>query len=693
MMTRPEHRGTLIFFLAPCLVITTLACGSPPVENDDISTGPPNIVLFLADDHGQWAAGPYGNKEVETPSLDTLAASGVLMADATSPSPVCSPARVSLLTGRMPSQHGVHDFLSEQPDFDHDWLAGEVLLPELLQQAGYRTALIGKWHCTATSVKPERGFDRWLSYDQGPEGWPNQYLHQGTVHLSDQGSPISVDGFQLEYLGRAAREFIASGDPEQPYFVLFAPTDAHSPFEGHPENWVERYRNASLNEIPVGEASAFPAANAESVAPEDLHETLAQYYAAVSHQDAELAKILDLVEARGGLNNTLVIYTADQGFFLGEHGLYDKRFMYEESIRIPFLVRWPRAVKPGSVDDHIVLNVDFAPTFLDLAGLPTPKDMHGRSLEPLLLGKAPADWRTSFYYHYYEFPGAHSVRRHYGIRTTRYKLIHYYRIGEWELFDLERDPHELRNVYSDPAYAPIVAKLKTELERLRKDLAVPEDSDLRGLPKELRPVVGPQLVLTFDGKRPFADSSPAKRRLTATGVKLVEGRKGKAALFDGKTSVLDLPRGACPAPRLTQITIMAWLKPSKPDGVILAHGGNAWGYCLHLVGGKPAFSARVNKALATVVAKEKLPNGWTHVAGTLAKGGRIAIYVNGRQVARGKAPALLGADPYDNLQIGVDAGSPILDDQRSREHYGGLLDDLKLIYGPITAAQIAKESK
>ena len=191
MTTRSDHGGALVFLFTSCFTITTLACGSPPVEDKSVSTRPPNIVLFLADDHGQWAAGPYGNDEVETPSLDTLAASGVLMADATSPSPVCSPARVSLLTGRMASQHGVHDFLSEQPDFDHDWLAGEVLLPELLQQAGYRTALIGKWHCTATSVKPERGFDRWLSYDQGPEGWPNQYLHQGTVHLSDQGSPIS----------------------------------------------------------------------------------------------------------------------------------------------------------------------------------------------------------------------------------------------------------------------------------------------------------------------------------------------------------------------------------------------------------------------------------------------------------------------------------------------------------------------
>ena len=146
---------------------------------------------------------------------------------------------------------------------------GEVLLPELLQQAGYRTALIGKWHCSATSFEPARGFDRWLSYDQGPEDWPNQYLHNGTVHLSDQGTAISVDGFQLEYLGREAREFIASGDPEQPYFLVFAPTDTHEPIVGHPEDWVERYRSADLDTAPIGETSVFPAAYPAAVAPDD----------------------------------------------------------------------------------------------------------------------------------------------------------------------------------------------------------------------------------------------------------------------------------------------------------------------------------------------------------------------------------------------------------------------------------------
>ncbi len=343
-----EDRCVFPALIAACLVITAIACG-PSVRQDAESqrTRPPDILLFLADDHGQWAAGPYGNTEVETPTLDLLAESGLLLANATSVSPVCSPSRISFFTGRMPSQHGVHDFLSERPDFNHDWLAGEVLLPELLQLAGYRTALIGKWHCSATSFEPGRGFDRWLSYDQGPEDWPNQYLHHGTVHLSDQGTAISVDGFQLEYLGSEAQEFIGSTDPEQPYFLVFAPTDTHEPITGHPEELVERYRSADLNSVPAGESSIFPAAYAAASAPDDIRETLAQYYAAVSHQDAELAKILEAVEARGGLDDTLVIYTSDHGMMVGHHGLIGKsnatvpQNLYEESIRVPMILSWP----------------------------------------------------------------------------------------------------------------------------------------------------------------------------------------------------------------------------------------------------------------------------------------------------------------------------------------------------------------
>jgi len=482
-MTRSERGGSLCLLLAVGFAAGLAGCGSPPVEDRGLSTRPPNIVLFLADDHGQWAGGPYGNEEVETPAMDTLATSGVLMANATSPSPVCSPARVSLLTGRIPSQHGVHDFLSERPDFDYDWLADEVLLPELLQEAGYRTALVGKWHCSATSVEPARGFDFWLSYDQGPKDWPNQYLHRGTVYLSDQGWPISVDGFQIEYLGRAAREFIDAGDPEQPSFLVFAPTDTHFPFEGHPEEWVEKYRNADLTEPPPREPSVFPPADAHSVAPEDLHETLAQYYAAVSHQDEELAKILGLIDARGETDDTLVIYTSDQGLMVGQHGLLGKsnatvpQNLYEESIRVPMILRWPAGIAEAGITlglpfDHL----DLFQTILDAAGVELPEDLRrqidspGRSLLPKLRDP-DVPWRR---YSYTEHGNARQIN------DGRYKLVRRYppldpRFGD-ELYDLAADPHELVNLVDDPNYREIGAELGAALDRHFERYEVPEHS-------------------------------------------------------------------------------------------------------------------------------------------------------------------------------------------------------------------------
>jgi arylsulfatase A-like enzyme len=183
---------------------------------------------------------------------------------------------------------------------------------------------------------------------------------------------------------------------------------------------------------------------------------------------------LAYLEESGLADNTVVIYNSDQGFFLGEHGWFDKRWMYEESLRAPLIVRWPGVVEAGSVNDDLVQNLDFAQTFLDMAGVTAPADMQGRSLVPLLEGEAPSDWRDAVYYHYYEFPAVHQVQRHYGVRTDRYKLIHYYLIDEWELFDLETDPDELRSVYDEPDYAEVRSELEVRLAELRAQYQVPE---------------------------------------------------------------------------------------------------------------------------------------------------------------------------------------------------------------------------
>jgi arylsulfatase A-like enzyme len=192
------------------------------------------------------------------------------------------------------------------------------------------------------------------------------------------------------------------------------------------------------------------------------------YLRCVAGVDDSVGRVLKYLDDSGLAKDTVVIYSSDQGFYLGDRGWYDKRWMYEESLRMPFLVRWPGVVKPRSVNADLVQNLDFAETFLDMAGLKAPPEMQGKSLVPLLKGKTPADWRKSIYYHYYEYPAVHMVQRHYGVRTPRYKLIHYYLAGEWELFDLEKDPGERKSVYAEPGYARVVKDLKAELQRLRK---------------------------------------------------------------------------------------------------------------------------------------------------------------------------------------------------------------------------------
>src|SRR5262245_50687886 len=207
------------------------------------------------------------------------------------------------------------------------------------------------------------------------------------------------------------------------------------------------------------------------------------YLATVQSVDDSVGRVVDFLDQNGLAKNTIVIYTSDQGFFLGDHGLFDKRFMYEESLRMPFLVRWPAAVKPGGVNDRMILNVDFAPTLLDAACVKVPADMQGRSFLPLLKGERPTDWRTSMYYRYYHYPMHHRVQPHYGVRTERHKLIYFNKLDQWELYDLQKDPHELHNVYAEPAYAGVVTSLKAEMNRLKTELK-DENQFEKELPKD-----------------------------------------------------------------------------------------------------------------------------------------------------------------------------------------------------------------
>ncbi len=443
-------------------------------------TTSPNILLILADDHGQWATGCYGNREVRTPNLDYLAASGVQFTNAFTPCPVCSPARASLFTGRIPSQHGVHDFLAEDTAFsDHPWLADAILLPQLLQRQGYQTGLVGKWHCTIDGHNPQPGFDYWVSYDVRKRGWRNQYEHQGAIDFTKQGQHTTVHGFQSHYLTAEALTFLRQRDEARPFFLAVTPVDTHFPFAGQPERLVQPYRHPDRPhaDIPIGKRSYLVRGN--PTLPEDQHERVAQYYAGVSMIDHQVGTLLDYLEGEGILDNTLVIYTSDHGHMNGHHGLWGKgnatvpQNFYEESIRVPLLVRWPDGGLKNAPMAEPVDHCDLFATLLDAAGVTlfadeaTRINSPGQTLLPLLRGITD-EWRG---YQWCEYGNARMIT------DLRYKLVRRYpphadHVAD-EFFDLASDPRETTNLIDDVIYQDEVMRLDQQLEHFYTRFADP----------------------------------------------------------------------------------------------------------------------------------------------------------------------------------------------------------------------------
>jgi arylsulfatase A-like enzyme len=443
----------------------------------------PNILYIMTDDHAAHALSCYGSRINKTPNLDRIAREGMRFENCFVTNSLCGPSRATLLTGKYSHAHG---FLRNGNRFD----ASQQTFPKLLQAAGYQTAVVGKWHLETDPT----GFDYWNVL-------PGQGIYHNPV-LIEMGQRKTHQGYVTDIITDLSMEFLKKRDKGKPFCLLYhhkAPHRAWQPDPKHaemfknqtfpePETFNDDYgtRSRAARECEMSVAKHLTRGDLKQPIPAGLSPEqektwrytryMQDYLACVAAVDDSVGRMLDFLGKEGLADDTIVVYTSDNGFFLGDHGWFDKRFMYEESLRVPFLVRYPGAVKAGATSDRMVINPDFAPTFLDFAGLPIPSDVQGRSVRPILEGKPPGDWRTSIYYHYYEFPGAHMVQRHYGVRTQQHKLIHFYQINEWELFDLAKDPHELKNVYADPAYAEVVKQMKAELERLRKELKVPEDA-------------------------------------------------------------------------------------------------------------------------------------------------------------------------------------------------------------------------
>lgn len=410
-------------FICLCLAVSLL---SAVARSEARADAPPNIIVVMADDHAQWALGAYGLAELDTPNIDWLARQGVLFENAMTPAPVCSAARASFYTGKMPSQHGVHDFLSERPEFDANWLAGEKLLSERLADAGYRTGLFGKWHATTDSRPPQPGFDRWLSYDPYTAGWQNQYVHSGKVSFSSDGEELDYTGVQARFLTEQAIRFIDASS-SGPFFISLNLTEPHAPFTGLPERLVSRYRSVAEGLLRAGGASDLADRGGTTLVPADHAEQLAQYLAAVSLIDEQVGRLLDALEGRGILDDTLLVYTSDHGLLVGQYGLYGKTNatdppnFYEETIRIPMVIRAPgEGFRGAQSRGELVDLLDLHATVIDYAtnGRITESDYGpGKSLRPLLEGTRSAGWRSA------QFAERGNARM---VTDGRWKLVRYY---------------------------------------------------------------------------------------------------------------------------------------------------------------------------------------------------------------------------------------------------------------------------
>ncbi len=510
----------LILKITPILALALLSACSPQQKEHKR----PNILYIMSDDHGYQAISAYGYGLNQTPNIDRLANEGIRFDRSTVTNSICAPSRAVMLTGK-------HSFMNGKVDNVQPFNWEQSSFPKLLQNAGYSTALIGKIHLDGlptgfdySAVLPGQG------HYYNPDFIINGETQRIPGYVTDLTTDMAIEWleqqkssdkpFCLLYHHKAPhREWLPAERHFKEYIHKTYPQPAtlFDDYEGRGTAAKEAEMNILKDMNWSGDSKIYPGvmeelgitetlkwginafnsntgrmSDAQKAAWDSVYRPMNEefkamyrnmseeelmnwryqrymqdYLGSIASVDEGVGRVLDYLDENGLADNTIVVYTSDQGFYLGEHGWFDKRFMYEESFRTPLLIRYPGVIKPGTTSDALVQNLDFAPTFLDFAEVETPEDMQGQSMRPLLSGESD-QWRNAVYYTYYEYPSIHMVKRHYGVTTHRYKLIHfYYDIDEWELYDLETDPHEMQNVYNDEAYADVREMMHQKLDSIR----------------------------------------------------------------------------------------------------------------------------------------------------------------------------------------------------------------------------------
>ena len=469
----------------------------------------PNILVIFSDDHTQQTISAYGSKLMQTPNIDRIAREGALFNNVFVTNSICAPSRAVLLTGKYSHINGLKD---NGPNrfFNPD----QQQIQKILAQKKYQTAWIGKWHLQTLP----NGFDYWkVLPDQG------NYFQPDFINMNRD--TVRSKGYVTDLISDFSLEWLKNRDANKPFFLVVGEKATHrnwmpdpkdfAEFENQefpfPSNFFDSYtdRQAAAEQdmtisktmlmhddlklgVDYNKRGMFGRMNEEQKkAYKEYYDRAQQSYDKIKHDslaivkwkyqrylrdylatarsmDRNIGRILDYLDSTGLTKNTIVIYTSDQGFYMGEHGWFDKRFMYEESLRTPFMMKYPGKIQPGSTIDQMIVNIDFAPTLIDYAGIEVPSDIQGKSFKGLLSNKRQnTDWRKAMYYHYYEYPEPHRVAPHVGIRTERYKLIRFYgAISKWEFYDLQNDPHEMKNIINEPSSQSLIIDLKNQLMQL-----------------------------------------------------------------------------------------------------------------------------------------------------------------------------------------------------------------------------------
>lgn len=494
--------------------LLSLSACSPKQEADK----PLNIVYIMTDDHTAQMMSCYDNRYIETPNLDRIAADGVRFTNSFVANSLSGPSRACMITGK-------HSHANKFTDNTTCVFDGEQqTMPKLLQQAGYQTAIVGKWHLESlptgfdfweivpgqgdyynpdfitmdnkrvknkgylTHIVTDKSLD-WMSNKRDTDKPFALFIHHKAIHrnwmadiadlplFEDKVFPLP-DNFYDDYEGRIAaaqQEMSIDKDMDLIYDLKMIRDGEKSRLRGLYESFLGRMdadQRKAWDDFynPIIDDFYKQNLKGKELANWKFQRYMRDYMKVVKSLDDNVGRVLDYLDEHGLSENTLVVYTSDQGFYMGEHGWFDKRFMYEESMRTPLVMRLPKGYNRRGDIPEMVQNIDYAPTFLEIAGVEIPEDIHGVSLLPLIKGEKTPNWRTSLYYHFYEYPAEHKVKRHYGVRSERYKLIHFYNdIDVWELFDLQEDPSEMHNIYGKPGMEKVTEQMKKELVKLQEE--------------------------------------------------------------------------------------------------------------------------------------------------------------------------------------------------------------------------------